>query len=150
MVATPIPTPKSTTKTRGCNRVSIPAASAMPERSAPTLMVLATNKTTQASMRTQRGNFWRSALARPFPVTMPICAHMNWTQPMNGQVMKAVHSCAVPSCAPAIEYVAIPDGSSSAAPAINPGPNKEKNGGRNFSCEAIVYSASRTCRRARW
>jgi len=60
------------------------------------------------------------------PVTMPMRAHMNCTQAMNGQVMNAVHSIAVPICAPAMELVAMPDGSSSAAPVINPGPSTEK------------------------
>jgi len=46
---------------------------------------------------------------------------------MNGQVMSAVHIIAVPICAPAMEYVAMPDGSSSAAPVINPGPRTAKN-----------------------
>jgi len=46
---------------------------------------------------------------------------------MNGQVIKAVDKNAAPSCAPAIEYVAISDGSSAVAPVINPGPSSEKN-----------------------
>jgi hypothetical protein len=46
---------------------------------------------------------------------------------MRGQVINAVHSNAVPCCAPAMEYVAMPDGSSSAAPVVNPGPKTEKN-----------------------
>jgi len=33
-----------------------------------------------------------------------------------------IHSMAYPNCAPAIEYVATPLGSSSAAPVIKPGP----------------------------
>ena len=32
----------------------------------------------------------------------------------------------MPYCAPAIEYVAMPDGSSSAAPVTSPGPSAEK------------------------
>src|ERR1700731_844894 len=42
---------------------------------------------------------------------------------MSGQVSSAVHRSLVPSCAPATEYVAMPDGSSSAAPVITPGPS---------------------------
>jgi len=38
-----------------------------------------------------------------------------------------LHSCPNPYVAPAWEYVAIPDGSSSAAPVINPGPKNLKN-----------------------
>jgi hypothetical protein len=41
--------------------------------------------------------------ARPRPVTIPMRARMNYTQPFNGQVTKAVHSWAVPNCAPTIE-----------------------------------------------
>lgn len=52
-------------------------------------------------------------------------AHINCTAPINGHVMRAVHSIAVPICAPAIDYVAMP-GSSSAAPVIRPGPSSEK------------------------
>jgi hypothetical protein len=44
---------------------------------------------------------------------------------MSGQVMNAVQSMVVPSWAPAIEYVAIPDGSSSAAPVMRPGPRTD-------------------------
>ena len=61
------------------------------------------------------------------PVTMPIRAHMNCTQAISGQVMSAVHNSEVPNCAPTIEYVAMPEGSSSAAPAVTPGPRAEKN-----------------------
>src|ERR1022692_1077930 len=45
---------------------------------------------------------------------------------MSGQVRKAVQRRLVPSCAPAMEYVAIPEGSSSAAPVMSPGPSAEK------------------------
>jgi len=38
----------------------------------------------------------------------------------------AVHSSPYPNAAPAIEYVEIPDGSSSAQPVINPGPKSER------------------------
>src|ERR1039457_2958512 len=39
------------------------------------------------------------------------------------RALSAVQSSLVPSCAPATEYVAMPDGSSSAAPVITPGPS---------------------------
>src|SRR5438105_11173634 len=45
---------------------------------------------------------------------------------MSGQVMAAVQRSDVPSCAPATEYVATPEGSSSAAPVMRPGPSAEK------------------------
>src|SRR5207253_2395090 len=49
-----------------------------------------------------------------------------------GQVMSEVHKRLVPNCAPAIEYVAMPDGSSSAAPVISPGPRLPQNFCRKF------------------
>src|SRR5450631_877230 len=45
---------------------------------------------------------------------------------MSGQLRGAVQSSLVPSCAPATEYVAMPEGSSSAAPVIMPGPSDFK------------------------
>ena len=53
---------------------------------------------------------------------MPMRAHIIWTGAIRGQVRSAVHSIVVPNWAPASEYVAMPDGSSSAAPVITPGP----------------------------
>jgi hypothetical protein len=46
---------------------------------------------------------------------------------MRGHVKTAVHKSEVPNWAPAMEYVAIPEGSSSAAPVITPGPRDLKN-----------------------
>ncbi len=43
-----------------------------------------------------------------------------------GVVIKASHSVERPVVAPATEYVEIPDGSSSAAPVIKPGPRLRK------------------------
>ncbi|HEY7227507.1 MAG TPA: hypothetical protein VH481_05215 [Nitrososphaeraceae archaeon] len=40
-----------------------------------------------------------------------------------GNRYRAIHNIPRPNFAPACEYVAIPDGSSSEAPVINPGPN---------------------------
>src|SRR6202167_6060696 len=56
---------------------------------------------------------------------------------MSGHVRSAVQRSLVPSCAPATEYVAMPDGSSSAAPVITPGPsdfnsNRVHRAGANF------------------
>src|ERR1019366_809665 len=53
----------------------------------------------------------------------PIRAHIISTAAISGHVRRAVQRSLVPSCAPATEYVAIPDGSSSAAPVITPGPS---------------------------
>src|ERR1019366_3980337 len=53
----------------------------------------------------------------------PIRAHIISTAAISGHVRSAVQRSLVPSCAPATEYVAMPDGSSSAAPVITPGPS---------------------------
>src|SRR5450631_2379769 len=42
---------------------------------------------------------------------------------ISGYVNTMAHSVSSPNCAPACEYVAMPDGSSSAAPVIRPGPS---------------------------
>jgi hypothetical protein len=62
----------------------------------------------------------------PGHVTIPIRAHIIWTVAMSGQVIAAVQRSDVPSWAPATEYVATPEGSSSAAPVTRPGPSAEK------------------------
>ena len=101
---------------------SMEAASAMPARSAAIFIVLAINR---AKTKTRSSHLGKRCLrfpAKPFPVTWPMRAHMIWTAAIIGHVRSAVHSSLVPSCAPATEYVAIPDGSSSAAPVMIPGP----------------------------
>jgi hypothetical protein len=95
----------------------------MPERSAPTLRVLAANSAMQAMINKRRGTFLRSDATSPRPVTMPMRAHMICTAAISGQVSRAVQRRPSPNCAPAIEYVAMPDGSSSAAPVTTPGPS---------------------------
>ena len=54
-------------------------------------------------------------------------------------MISAVQSMAVPICAPAMEYVAMPEGSSSAAPVINPGPSSEKNFLMEFRLPEAVF-----------
>ena len=98
----------------------------MPERSDAMLIVLAISNASAISATTQRGNFSRNAPASPVPVTMPTRAHIICTQPINGQVNHAAHRKEVPNCAPTTEYVAMPDGSSSAAPVVTPGPSALK------------------------
>ena len=61
--------------------------------------------------------------ARPCPVTLPMRALTSWMPTISGYVNTTVHSVSRPNCAPACEYVAMPDGSSSAAPVISPGPS---------------------------
>ena len=46
-----------------------------------------------------------------------------WIPTISGYVNSIVHSVRKPNCAPAYAYVAIPDGSSSAAPVMSPGPS---------------------------
>src|SRR5689334_21864939 len=53
---------------------------------------------------------------------MLIFEHVNWIATIIGMVNRAVHRVAYPSDAPAMAYVPMPDGSSSAEPEIRPGP----------------------------
>src|SRR5919204_678915 len=98
-------------------------ASAIPARSAPILIVLATNSAPATTTSSGRGNLVWNVDASPRPVTIPMRAHIAWTATIRGQHATDVQSSVVPSWAPAIEYVAIPDGSSSAAPVTMPGPS---------------------------
>jgi len=69
--------------------------------------------------------------ARPLPVTIAIRAQVNCTAVIIGKVMSAVHNAPNPNDAPATAYVPMPEGSSSDAHVINPGPriiNKRKSG----------------------
>ena len=86
-----------------CRRSSISAESAMPERSAPMLIVFAMKRAKVATAISGLGNLRRNVPASPRPVTIPMRAHMNWTHAMSGQVTSAVQSSAVPCCAPATE-----------------------------------------------
>ena len=95
--------PKSTTNQCELKPVSISAASDIPAKSDPILIVFAAKRVRAKMTRTHLGNFCFSAAAKPIPVTIPIRAHMNWTQPISGQVINAVHRSEVPVCAPAIE-----------------------------------------------
>jgi len=60
--------------------------------------------------------------ARPLPVTIAIRAQVNCTAVIIGKVMSAVHNAPNPNDAPATAYVPMPEGSSSDAQVINPGP----------------------------
>ena len=86
------------------------------------LMVFATSRATMKTRTSQIGKRCVRFPASPMPVTLPMRAHIICTAAISGQVSSAVQRSLVPSCAPATEYVAIPDGSSSAAPVITPGP----------------------------
>src|SRR3984893_16833714 len=95
----------------------------MPARSAEMLIVLATSRATIKTPSSHLGNRRLKFPANPCPVTIPIRAHIIWTAAISGHVRSAVQRSLVPSCAPATEYVAMPDGSSSAAPVLTPGPS---------------------------
>src|SRR5712664_656760 len=57
------------------------------------------------------------------PLTIPIRAQVSCTEAINGQVNRAVQRVVKPSEAPATAYVPMPEGSSSDAPVISPGPS---------------------------
>ena len=63
----------------------------------------------------------------PCPVTRPMRALTTWMPTISGVVRNTLHSIPRPNCAPACEYVAMPLGSSSAAPVMRPGPRRSRN-----------------------
>src|SRR6185369_10676284 len=63
-------------------------------------------------------------VARPSCVTQPMRADSIWMPIINGVVRNSVQTRAKRNCAPACEYVAMPLGSSSAAPVMRPGPSR--------------------------
>ena len=65
IVAQAIATPNTTTKMWESTPESVSAASAIPERSAATLIVLAMKSDATTPARTGRGNFFLSAAPRP-------------------------------------------------------------------------------------
>ena len=98
-----IPMPHASTQTNDGTPVSRWAASPIPPRSAPTLMVLAMNSAPAAAASSHRGYFCRSAPASPWPVTTPILAHIICTAAIKGQSTGAVQRKVVPKWAPAME-----------------------------------------------
>ena len=60
--------------------------------------------------------------AKPLPVTKPMRPHISCTAAMKGKEKGAVQSCWRPKAAPVCAYVPMPEGSSSEAPVMNPGP----------------------------
>lgn len=121
-----MPTPKTIVKNRELMPVSICAASDIPVRSAPIVATFAQRSAAAAIAGTQRGYFCRNAPARPRPVSIPTRAVVNKTNPISGHMNSGAQRTDVPNCAPAMEYVAMPDGSLSAVPAVNPGPRTER------------------------
>jgi hypothetical protein len=69
------------------------------------------------------GRTFPKLAASPRPVTAPTRALTIWIATMNGVVRNIVQHSMKPSSAPFCEYVAIPLGSSSAAPVNRPGPS---------------------------
>ena len=67
---------------------------------------------------------------------MPSRADISCTVVINGNENRAVHSGAYPKDAPLTEYVEMPDGSSSAAPVVSPGPSVDRK-----SCLCVEVSA---------
>ena len=65
--------------------------------------------------------------AIPLPVVLPMRALISWITHISGYVKSKVHVMENPNCAPACEYVAMPLGSSSAAPVMAPGPSARSN-----------------------
>ena len=90
------------------------------------LIVFAISRAITKASNSHLGNRCLKFAARPCPVTLPMRAHIICTAAMSGHVSNAVQRSLVPSCAPATEYVAIPEGSSSAAPVMMPGPSDFK------------------------
>jgi hypothetical protein len=114
--------PKPTAQTLDGTWVTNAADADMPATSAAMFSVFAPTTSTTSVRRSQAGITCRIAAIRPVPVTIPMRAHISWTAIIIGTVINATQSRPKPRLAPAIEYVAMPDGSSSAAPVMIPGP----------------------------
>src|SRR3569623_1500608 len=80
----------------------------------------------------------------PQPVTRPILAEISCTAAISGKVISSTHPRPMPYCAPTCEYVAMPDGSSSDAPVIRPGPIIS----RSFGCSGCLISEGLGIRRS--
>src|ERR1700689_2561534 len=63
---------------------------------------------------------------RPLPLASAVRSQISWTAAINGNVNSATHSIPKPNLAPVWAYVAMPDGSSSEAPVISPGPSARR------------------------
>jgi len=99
-------------------------ASAIAPMSAAILMVLATTSRPTSVSVSQRGQTLPILLAKPSPVTQPMRAESIWMPIISGVVSRSIHTRPKRNCEPACEYVAMPLGSSSAAPVIRPGPSR--------------------------
>ena len=106
--------------------INRPAAAAIAPRSAPTLIVLATTSARTPMDTTGVGKRRCRLAPSPALVCRPIRAHISWTAVMSGKVNSAVQSRPKPNWLPTWEYVPMPDGSSSLAPVMNPGPRSRR------------------------
>src|ERR1700676_321402 len=86
------------------------------------VITLATTISTTAGVATRAPKVVRRRLARSLFLTLATFADICWTAISIGVEKKSSQFCAKPTVAPTIEYVAIPAGSLSAPPEINPGP----------------------------
>src|ERR1700733_5966901 len=121
------------------------ADAAMPAKSAPMLNVFATMTSAASANASQRGKSFRITAARPTPVTIPMRAHMPCTTAIIGVVISASHSIDSPVVAPATEYVEMPEGSSSAAPVMMPGPRFRRKWTTRFPSAALTEVAYPAC-----
>ena len=95
-------------------------------RSAPILMVLAIIRRLDMGYTILAEYFFFIKAANPFPLKRPIRAHISCMTIIVGNRNRVIHNIPRPNFAPAWVYVAMPDGSSSAAPVITPGPKALK------------------------
>ena len=91
-------------------------------RSAPILMMFATANNDTAANKSLLEWYFLMTPDKPLPDAIPILPHISWMATIAGHKNTASQASLYPYWAPAMEYVAIPDGSSSAAPVTNPGP----------------------------
>lgn len=96
-------------------------------RSAAVLIVFATKRAMTKEDTSLLGISCLRFPARPCPVTLPDRAHIICTTARSSHVISAVQRSLVPNYVRATEQVAMPDGSSPAAPAIMPGPSDFSN-----------------------
>jgi len=92
-------------------------------KSAPILIVFAINRRLDIGYMILAEYFFFIRAAKPFLLKRPILAHISCIIIIIGNRYKDIHNMPRPNFAPACEYVAIPEGSSSAAPVITPGPS---------------------------
>ena len=117
---------KASTSKRCGTGTSRRVAAAMEPMSAPMLNVFAVATMATAASSTGRGNRCLMSAASPLPVTSPSRAVDSWTAAARGRAKTVVQRRPNPADAPTCEYVAMPDGSSSAAPVTSPGPSLRK------------------------